>query len=149
MQHTTYWGLGAVVFMYIIHPPVEKLISVIPTNIAYIALGIILFVFIIDLLNAVRVASDFRKLMDALHSLTETARKRAENAKELINKSGKHFADITEEINETVQEKVDLLKKSRLFHYSPNLKHKAEQEFLKFKNAVEELKEKIKIDIEK
>lgn len=151
LQHTTYWGLGTVVFMYIIHPPVEKLIAVIPTNIAYITLGIILIVFVIDLINAVRVAADFRKLMDTLHSLTLTAKKHTETAKEMLNKSGKQFANITEELNskadklqqqftEVLSEKIKSMKKARFFRNSPNLKHKAEQEVNKLKSAVEELK---------
>lgn len=158
LQHTAYWGLGTVVFMYVIHPPVEKLINMIPTKIAYIALGIILFVFVIDLINAVRVAADFRQLMDTLRTLTNTAKKHAENAKDMFNKGGKHFADMTEEINnradklqqqftEVLHEKISSMKKARFFNTSPNLKHKAEQEFSKLKSTVDELKDKLKNDM--
>lgn len=158
LQHTMYWGLATVIFMYIIHPPVEEIISEIEPDIAYILLGFIFAAFVADLINAVRVALDIRKIMDKLHDINSAAQRYAENAKETIqqnlNKGVEAFASFTAELNEqadALQSQINKLLKERsrksrksehLPRLSPNLKQKINQELSDMKKSIDSLKDK-------
>lgn len=158
LQHTTYWGLATVIFMYVIHPPVEELIAQIDSDIAYILLGFIFAAFIADLINAVRVALDVRKLMDKLHAINDAVQKHAEAAKETIqqnvNKSVEVIANFTAELNEQVdalqlqfnkflKERNRKDKKSeRPSRLAPGIKKKIKQELSDMKKSIDSLKDK-------
>lgn len=158
LQHTMYWGLATVIFMYVIHPPVEELIAQIDSDIAYILLGFIFAAFIADLINAVRVALDVRKLMDKLHAINDAVQKHAETAKETIqqnvNKSVEVIANFTAELNEQadalqlqfnkfLKERNRKDKKSeRPSRLAPSIKKKIKQELSDMKKSIDSLKDK-------
>ena len=71
LKHTIFWGIGAVGFVEVIHPHVDKLLRSLPQNVLlYIAIAL-LAILVLDVSNAVRKALDIRKLQDKLHALTE------------------------------------------------------------------------------
>lgn len=154
LQHTMYWGLATVIFMYIIHPPVEEIISEIDADIAYILLGFIFAVFIADLINAVRVALDVRKIMDKLHAINDAVQKYAETAKETIqqnlNKGFEAFASFTADLNEqfdavqaqfnkTLKKRSKKNKKERTKRISPNVRLRIDKEFSNMKKTIDGL----------
>ncbi len=69
LGHTMYWGLGALLFMYLVHPLVADLVAYIPMQTIYVLLGVILLIFTADVVNAIYAAMDVKKLMDKLHTL--------------------------------------------------------------------------------
>ncbi len=72
LKHTLYWGVISVIFVNTIHPSVENLYSKINGSYINIILIVILFVFVIDLINAVRKALDIRKIQIKINKLTDT-----------------------------------------------------------------------------
>ncbi len=72
LKHTLYWGVISVIFVNTIHPSVENLYSKINGSYINIILVAILFIFVIDLINAVRKALDIRKIQIKINKLTDT-----------------------------------------------------------------------------
>ena len=72
LKHTMYWGVASLGFVLVIHPHVDKLLRRIPGDYLIYIVGAILVVFLLDVGNSVRKASDLRKLQDKLKYLTET-----------------------------------------------------------------------------
>ncbi len=76
LQHTLYWGIASLVFVYLIHPffsrYAENLFPAAQPKKIYILISIILIIFVLDIINAVRNAMDVKKVMDKVHKLTDT-----------------------------------------------------------------------------
>ena len=86
LRNSLYWGIATLVFLYMVHPPVEEIILMIPENIVYIILGLIFAVFLADLINAVRTALDIRKLMDKMRSLREALEQKMTEFQQSVSK---------------------------------------------------------------
>ncbi len=72
LKHTLYWGVISIIFVKTIHPAVDRLYGKIDgPYLKYILLAV-LFIFVLDLINAVRKALDIRKLQIKINSLTKT-----------------------------------------------------------------------------
>lgn len=69
LTHTFYWGIAALVFMFAVHPFVERQYNKIPQQIIYAILVVVLFVFVLDLINALRNALDVKSMMDKFRKL--------------------------------------------------------------------------------
>ncbi len=69
LKHTLYWGIASMCYVYVMQSPYLQLYSLIPQNARYIALGVILVIFVIDLANAVRNAMDVKSFMSKLSGL--------------------------------------------------------------------------------
>lgn len=72
LKHTLYWGVISVVFVKTIHPSVDNLYNKIDGSYLNIILIIVLLIFVLDVINAVRKALDIRKLQIKINKLTET-----------------------------------------------------------------------------
>ncbi|MBQ3136108.1 MAG: hypothetical protein IJB74_01365 [Clostridia bacterium] len=72
LKHTLYWGVISIIFVKTIHPAVDNLYNKIEGSYLNIILVLVLLIFVIDLINAVRKALDVRKLQVKINSLTKT-----------------------------------------------------------------------------
>ncbi len=86
LRNSLYWGIATIVFLYMVHPPVEEIVLMIPANIVYVILGLIFAVFLADLINAVRTALDIRKMMDKMHSLREALEQKITEFQQSVSK---------------------------------------------------------------
>lgn len=169
LQHTIYWGIGSVVFLYLIDPFFKKIAENIPQNTAFIIIGVILFVFILDLINAVRTAMDIRKVMDKVHKLSETiskvandikgnvevrfdefqatAAKRAERFALWRSDVSKQMMEIVETLGSSIRKKnVDKEKLNRLITGYPNLSRVAKKQLKSLEELLSEIKKRITDD---
>ncbi len=72
VKHSVYWGIVSVVFLYVVHPFFTRIFDKIPRDNIHLLLGAALGIFLVDLLNAIKNASDIKKFMDKMQSVTET-----------------------------------------------------------------------------
>lgn len=70
LKHTLYWGVISIIFVKTIHPAVDNLYGKIDGPALKIILIVVLCVFALDLINAVRKALDIRKLQVKINNLT-------------------------------------------------------------------------------
>lgn len=71
LGHSFYWGAGSLLFLYGVHPIIEKLFDKIPRDNIHIILGALLGIFLVDLLNAVKNAANIKKVMDKMNFINE------------------------------------------------------------------------------
>ena len=71
LKHSLYWGVISIIFIKLIHPGVDRTYDKIASDYTYYILAVILVIFILDLINAVRKAADIRKLQEKLQSLID------------------------------------------------------------------------------
>lgn len=72
LKHTLYWGVISVIFVNTIHPTVENLYNKIDGPYINVILIVILLIFVVDVINAVRKALDIRKIQIKINKLTDT-----------------------------------------------------------------------------
>lgn len=175
LQHTLYWGTASIVFIYAIHPffskYAERLFPSATPNILYFSLLIILFIFILDIINAVRNAMDVKKVMDKVHKLTDSitgvanalrnnvevrfdklqvsASKRAERFGFLRGNVTKQTNDILDVFGASIRgKKVDKKKINRLINGYPNLSRVAKKQLDSLEEMLTEIKNRIMDDDE-
>ncbi len=89
LQHTIYWGVFSLIFVYLVHPFVsgfaERIFPHDNPQKLYIVLAIMLIIFAIDVANAVRNAMDVRKVMDKVRKLSERMTKVANDLKNNVD----------------------------------------------------------------
>lgn len=153
LRNSLYWGIATIVFFYIVHPPVEEIISMIPTNIVYIILGLIFAVFLADLINAVRTALDIRKLMDKMRSMKENIEQKMAEFQQSVSKRTEQSSwagDFSARLTET-KEQLDnyqklkrpgLHKTGRMFRGS-QLNKASDRSIQAIEEALAELKRKL------
>lgn len=169
LGHTIYWGIASIVFMYIVHPFFENMFQFIPELYRNVSVGIMFFIFIADLINAIRTALDIRKLMLKIHKLHDTIfttvdvlRNNVENKlndlQQSIAKKGMKFAVFTIDLNRQLFEtkkqfdklqkdtKKDRLKTERMLNSSSFLKETAKARLDNIEQLIDELKNRITDD---
>lgn len=107
LRNSLYWGVATIAFLYIVHPPIEEFIALIPANIVYIILGLIFAVFLADLINAVRTALDIRKLMDKMRAMKETIEQKMAEFQQSVSKRTEQSSwtgDFTARLTETKEQ---------------------------------------------
>lgn len=72
LKHTLYWGVISIIFVKTIHPAVDRLYNKLDGIYLKYILFVVLFVFVLDLINAVRKAMDIRKFQNKINNLTKT-----------------------------------------------------------------------------
>ena len=120
LRNSLYWGIATLVFLYIVHPPVEEIISMIPANIVYIILGLIFSVFLADLINAVRTALDIRKLMDKMRSMKDTLEQKMAEFQQSVSKRTEQSSwagDFSARLTETKEQLDNYRKLKRPGHH--------------------------------
>lgn len=175
LQHSLYWGTGSVVFTYIVHPffstYTEKIFPPTDPNILYVVLLVILFIFVLDIINAVRNAMDIKKVMDKVHKLTDSitglanalkdnvevrfdklqvsTSKRAERLGFLRGYVTKKTSDILDVFGSSIRDKkVDKEKINRLINGYPNLSRVAKKQLDSLEELLNEIKNRIMDDDE-
>lgn len=161
LQHTLYWGIFTIVFLYLVHPFFQTYAERIPEKTVYIILGVVLFLFVLDLINAVRTAMDVKKVMDKVRKLTDTISKTAKEMRQSVEtktaytrRMEKYTAwksDMLRQMNEVRDvfetslrsKKVDKEKFNRLIKGYPNLNKVAREQLNSLEDLVAEIKRRI------
>ena len=68
-KHTCYWGLFSLIYVYAVSPLYKHAIDFVPQNIRNAAVGVIIVIFIVDLIFTVKATMDIQKLMRKIDSL--------------------------------------------------------------------------------
>ena len=69
LKHTIYWAIFSLVYVYMVAPIYDYLISFVPQNIRTIALIVIFVIFIVDLYFTVMAALNLQKIVKKMESL--------------------------------------------------------------------------------
>ena len=69
LKHTIYWAVFSLVYVYMVAPIYDYLISFVPQNIRTIALIVIFVIFIVDLYFTVMAALNLQKIVKKMESL--------------------------------------------------------------------------------
>lgn len=167
LKHTLYWGIIAVVFVNVIHPSVENLYASINGVYTKYILIVVLSVFTLDLINAVRKALDIRKLQRELQKLQKTLYDFSTNVievindknklQELISKSADKAAEIKYSIDDVFYElekrfakvpkksrkdRKDILS-NRLFYNNPEFERRTRKQMQKLNELIDSIKANI------
>ncbi|MBO4894499.1 MAG: hypothetical protein II702_09820 [Clostridia bacterium] len=159
-KHSIYWGLSSVIFNYLIFPFVDGYFSRIPAKLVYISVAVILVIFAIDVIDAVRKALDVREFVDKVRKLREEVSDRLGTTVDALLAMGEgEIAELGDKIeggraefNNRVEElktsfanlSTGLItrgaKKSRMFREFPMVESRVSEEMSNF----EKLREKIR-----
>ena len=84
LKHSLFWGIISIVFVKIIHPIVDSIYNKIDGSYMLYILIVILVIFTLDLINAVRKAMDIRKLQLKLNKMINTMSNELNSIREII-----------------------------------------------------------------
>lgn len=161
LQHTMYWGIFTIVFLYLIHPFFQTYAERIPEKTVYIILSVVLLLFVLDLINAVRTAMDVKKVMDKVRKLTDTISKTAKDMRQSVETKTAYArrldryntwkSDMLRQMSEVREvfetslrsKKVDKEKINRLIKGYPNLNKVAKEQLNSLEDLVAEIKRRI------
>lgn len=93
-KHTCYWGLFSLIYVYAVSPLYKHAIGFVPQNIRNAAVGVIIVIFIVDLIFTVKATMDIQKLMRKIDSLKASLNEYGEILK-LAAESIKDATEIT------------------------------------------------------
>lgn len=93
-KHTCYWGLFSLIYVYAVSPLYKHAIDFVPQNIRNAAVGVIIVIFIVDLIFTVKATMDIQKLMRKIDSLKASLNEYGEILK-LAAESIKDATEIT------------------------------------------------------
>ncbi len=166
LKHTLYWGVISIVFVKTIHPAVDNLYSKIDGPYLNVILFVILGIFVLDLINAVRKALDIRKLEVKINNLTNVLteelsiiKSTVEDKYTLIQKvvvkqTDKltqlkyQFDDLAEDVEKFLifekktKEKEKRLS-NRLFYNNPTFERLTKNKLMKLKDIIDDIKSNI------
>ncbi len=166
LKHTLYWGVISIIFVKTIHPAVDNLYNKIEGSYLKIILILVLTVFIIDLINAVRKALDVRKLQIKINSITKTLSEELSIIKStfedkytliqnvVVKQTDKltqlkyQLDDLAEDVEKFLlfDKKTKDKEKSlsnRLFYNNPTFEKLTKNKLLKLKNIIDDIKSNI------
>ena len=158
-KHSCYWGLFSVIFVYVVSPIYHRLIDPIAQNTRNLAVGVILVIFLVDLVFTVKATLDihklmkkidsFRKSLNELSDLIKLATESIKDATEITYADKKaelanQFKDIRESIDALNEKGSQLYSSStkRLFSSFANLKGITEKKMREIEDIAEEIKSK-------
>ena len=173
LQHTIYWGVASIVFLYVIQPffgkYADKLFPPEAPKVLYIVICVFLAIFVLDIINAVHNAMDVKKVMDKIHKLSDSiskvatdirgnvevrfdefqasATKRAERFAAWRNDVSKQMSEIRETFGSSIRGKsVDKEKVNRLLNGYPNFSRTTKKQLKSLEELLNEIKKRIKDD---
>lgn len=126
LQHSMYWGVGSVIFLYFIHPITEYCFSRLLDEVAYIACPIFLIIFIIDVVHATIKAMDVKKFMDKMSQAYSFFSKTKDEIKTEVKSNAKSSVSYIENKYESAKNKVDAWRKDsyiQLKNMLPSIKN--------------------------
>lgn len=102
LKHTLYWGIASIVFVYLVHPFVDSVLTGInPVYLKYILIVILCF-FVVDVIHAFRKALDVRNLLLKLNSMIDTAVSALNTVKSSITNTYINIQDNVDKQNEKI-----------------------------------------------
>lgn len=166
LKHTLYWGIISIIFVKTIHPSVDNLYDKIDGPHMKYVLFTVLAVFTVDLINAVRKASDIRKLQSKINSLTKSLSEElsiikstledryAVIQKVVIKQTDKitqlkyQLDDLAEDVERFLLFEKDPDKKekslsNRLFYNNPTFEKLTKNRLIKLKEIIDDIKANI------
>ena len=111
LQHSIYWGVGSVIFLYFIHPITEYCFSRLIDEVAYIACPIFLIIFIIDVIHATIKAMDVKKFMDKMSKAYSVFSNAKDEIKNGVKSNAKSSVSYIGSKYESAKAKVDAWRK--------------------------------------
>lgn len=103
-KHTCYWAIFAFVYVYLIAPVYQYVLSFIPQNVRTIAVLVILAVLAVDLTLTVKAAADINKLMKKLKAFRTTVSEKADLIKDAAENKYEELLSSTDKLTELRQE---------------------------------------------
>lgn len=103
-KHTCYWAIFAFVYVYLIAPVYQYVLSFIPQNVRTIAVLVILAVLAVDLTLTVKAAADINKLMKKLKAFRTTISEKADLIKDAAENKYEELISSTDKLTELRQE---------------------------------------------
>ncbi len=103
-KHTCYWAIFAFVYVYLIAPVYQYVLSFIPQNVRTIAVLVILAVLAVDLTLTVKAAADINKLMKKLKAFRTTVSEKADLIKDAAENKYEELISSTDKLTELRQE---------------------------------------------
>ncbi len=166
LKHTLYWGVISIIFVKTIHPAVDNLYNKIESRYLIVILIVVMTVFIIDLINAVRKALDVRKLQMKINKLTKTLsdelsiiKSTVEDKYTLIQKVVIKQTDKLTQLKYQLDDLADEAEKflyfekkpkenkksfsNRLFYNNPTFEKLTKNKLLKLKDIIDDIKANI------
>lgn len=166
LKHSLYWGVISVVFVNVIHPGVDNLYSRIEGEYVKYILVVVLAVFILDLINAVRKALDIRKLQMKLNGFIKTftselseikgtiedkysyVKNKLETQADKIIEIKYQIEDLYAELEnmlsvKTTKKNSDKEKKhlsNRIFNNNPDFERRTRKQMEKLRNLIDDIK---------
>ncbi len=156
-KHTCYWGLFSFIFVYVVSPVYNYFIGFVPQNTRNIAVGIILVIFLVDLILTVKATMDIHRLLKKIDSFKASLSEYGEILK-LAAESIKDATEITytdkkrELVNQfkDIKDSIDALNEKssqiysnttkRLYSSFANLKSTTEKKIREIESLAEEIK---------
>lgn len=169
LKHSLYWGVISVIFVNVIHPKVDALYTKINSNYIMYILAVILVIFAIDLINAVRKAMDIRKLQmklskfisefsDELNIIKDNIEEKYTYIYEKVETQSDIIIDIKYQIEDLYAELDKLLSfkisdkttkkikkhlSNRIFDNRPEFERRTRKQIEKLKNIIDDIKANI------
>ena len=160
LKHSLYWGVISIVFIRLIHPSIDRAYDKIPEDYTVWILSVVVVIFVLDLINAVRKAADIRKLQTKLKSLTSILSKELNNIRDTVEDKYNYFHNVYEKqsdkITDIKYQIEDLLiefdkrltfsdrkkasSSSRIFYNNPMFEKLTKIRIEKLKNIIYEIK---------
>lgn len=157
LTHTIYWGIAAVVFLYLIHPFVSGLFEAVPIFERNAVCVLVLVIFFIDLIRTVGKAADFRKMYDKMEYYSKLFREKGNAALDILGgkteelreqidtiiAQGRQLYDETKESSEALKEQItekarkSKAKISRFLRVNPDFRKRVTARFEEFREQVE------------
>ena len=103
-KHTCYWAIFAFVYVYLIAPVYQYVLSFIPQNVRTIAVLVILAILAVDLTLTVKAAADINKLMKKLTAFKATVTEKADLIKDAAENKYEELLTSTDKLTELRQE---------------------------------------------
>lgn len=99
-KHTCYWAIFAFVYVYLIAPVYQYVLSFIPQNVRTIAVLVILAILAVDLTLTVKAAADINKLMKKLTAFKATVTEKADLIKDAAENKYEELLTSTDKLTE-------------------------------------------------
>lgn len=99
-KHTMYWAIFTFVYVYVIAPLYDFMLTFIPTQVRTVAVFVILAIFTVDLILTVKAAADINKLMTKLGTLKDSLKEKGELIRNTAGETYETLMSGTDKFNE-------------------------------------------------
>lgn len=164
LGHSVYWGIAAILFIYLVHPFVLRIFAHLSGTVMYVVLAAVLVIFAVDLLSAIIKAADIRKLINSFHRVGQIISEHTENLRASFGKSTQELVDrfddvlkklesLKDEVSQNMQSVMSIYEKSlsgdkkkkanRFIRINPSLEKIVRTKYEQLEKKAKELREMI------